>query len=79
MWQKYLGYRSTISTHALREEGDVDLLDKTRELRTISTHALREEGDHPINSRTFRYHLISTHALREEGDLRRRPNGGPRG
>ena len=22
MWQKYLGYRSTISTHALREEGD---------------------------------------------------------
>ncbi len=53
MWQKYLGYRSTISTHALREEGDVDLLDKTRELRTISTHALREEGDCEGNAKSL--------------------------
>ena len=34
-----------ISTHALREEGDV-LLDRKRpRVEIISTHALREEGD----------------------------------
>ena len=34
----------TISTHALREEGDLlDLLSKMSD--EISTHALREEGD----------------------------------
>ena len=34
-----------ISIHALREEGDFDLLSKTVLIRVISIHALREEGD----------------------------------
>ena len=37
-------HRSNISTHALREEGDLDKL-KGADLNPISTHALREEGD----------------------------------
>ena len=36
--------RYKISTHALREEGDLDNLERRVGLR-ISTHALREEGD----------------------------------
>ena len=35
----------TISTHALREEGDVDELKELGKFDEISTHALREEGD----------------------------------
>ena len=45
MWQKYLGYRSTISTHALREEGDRVGSARLPTHLGISTHALREEGD----------------------------------
>ena len=56
-----------ISTHALREEGDlgqaVQLLFQLR----ISTHALREEGDQIVAELNHKDN-ISTHALREEGD-----------
>ena len=34
-----------ISTHALREEGDLYTLSRPRQGLVISTHALREEGD----------------------------------
>ena len=34
-----------ISTHALREEGDVAQCKGYKRFRIISTHALREEGD----------------------------------
>ena len=55
-----------ISTHALREEGDMHL-SKRANGKKISTHALREEGDwKPIPEYEGLY--ISTHALREEGD-----------
>ena len=37
--------RQPISTHALREEGDQDVLQAGWLLHGISTHALREEGD----------------------------------
>ena len=56
-----------ISTHALREEGDLSVSGAKVAKQTISTHALREEGDLvilAISSDSF----ISTHALREEGD-----------
>ena len=39
------GHQSAISTHALREEGDVPPAAKSRRPAGISTHALREEGD----------------------------------
>ena len=39
-----IGFFPPISTHALREEGDLTA-DVQRQLRKISTHALREEGD----------------------------------
>ena len=59
-----------ISTHALREEGDVKGHRATA-MQHISIHALREEGDvMPGWPRAF-LALISTHALREEGDLRK--------
>ena len=38
-------YRCSISTHALREEGDSMRSKYARLLVSISTHALREEGD----------------------------------
>ena len=59
---------STISTHALREEGDPLLLISTRAGTQISTHALREEGDSGLKGETGP-RGISTHALREEGDI----------
>ena len=34
-----------ISIHALREEGDADVLEGVDGVRNISIHALREEGD----------------------------------
>ena len=57
----------TISTHALREEGDqtVSVLFLHR---LISTHALREEGDRALPG-LGQSAPISTHALREEGDF----------
>ena len=36
---------SKISTHALREEGDLGFVVKSIDPKHISTHALREEGD----------------------------------
>ena len=58
-----------ISTHALREEGDLYTLSRPRQGLLISTHALREEGDDCISVRIGQVQCISTHALREEGDL----------
>ena len=55
-----------ISIHALREEGDLDLLDFTVG-NHISIHALREEGDATGEHLTDQQ-PISIHALREEGD-----------
>ena len=54
-----------ISIHALREEGDVDLV-VVNVVRVISIHALREEGDRWI-WRFISASSISIHALREEG------------
>ena len=60
-------YTSSISIHALREEGDGELAKATVNLDLISIHALREEGDvragYGITGA-----FISIHALREEGD-----------
>ena len=58
-----------ISTHALREEGDVEAVGALFEVDAISTHALREEGDGFMTAKTARCMEISTHALREEGDI----------
>ena len=41
---------SPISTHALREEGDLDEVALMPRSFVISTHALREEGDFPTDS-----------------------------
>ena len=56
-----------ISTHALREEGDVGKMHTNGITYEISTHALREEGDKSGAHRPC-FFAISTHALREEGD-----------
>ena len=56
-----------ISTHALREEGDV-AEPPILPAPGISTHALREEGDAVGITINNYARLISTHALREEGD-----------
>ena len=57
-----------ISIHALREEGDNQILNSITYTEYISIHALREEGDNQIlNSITYTEY-ISIHALREEGD-----------
>ena len=55
-----------ISIHALREEGDADVV-KQRVDFLISIHALREEGDAQMREK-FSICAISIHALREEGD-----------
>ena len=69
--------RRTISTHALREEGDLHFLADLGKGQ-ISTHALREEGDPGLRC-CPRQGCISTHALREEGDpLQRRRHTVPR-
>ena len=67
--QMEIGIGQEISTHALREEGDVGL-PQIFGFCQISTHALREEGDPAALKGTDRQ-IISTHALREEGDARR--------
>ena len=57
-----------ISIHALREEGDYNILTPICK-NIISIHALREEGDafqRPVRKGD---HMISIHALREEGDV----------
>ena len=56
-----------ISTHALREEGDILVVVRRAHVQAISTHALREEGD-PVAGIDVHRLAISTHALREEGD-----------
>ena len=58
----------SISTCALREEGDRLLKAQKEGKLYISIHALREEGDvNPTNLAAFA-DRISIHALREEGD-----------
>ena len=57
-----------ISTHALREEGDLHDLHRAHSPEHISTHALREEGDIDFPPLKTPTPTISTHALREEGD-----------
>ena len=61
------GVLYTISTHALREEGDAQARMRPK-WGIISTHALREEGDWAAMAAPG-HDGISTHALREEGDL----------
>ena len=58
-----------ISIHALREEGDVDLVARIVADDDISIHALREEGD-TLATTLAKTYKISIHALREEGDPR---------
>ena len=57
-----------ISTHALREEGDLIQWLTGVGCGGISTHALREEGDGGRLYAGILHPPISTHALREEGD-----------
>ena len=57
---------STISIHALREEGD-RRAPRRQQPGAISIHALREEGDRRAPRRQ-QPGAISIHALREEGD-----------
>ena len=57
-----------ISIHALREEGDLCLIDLIHAAAGISIHALREEGDQFTTHRRRWADYISIHALREEGD-----------
>ena len=62
-------FRSDISIHALREEGDIKLLFRLAS-KNISIHALREEGDLTRMRQPNNRVQISIHALREEGDWR---------
>ena len=62
-----LAQQDLISTHALREEGDVGQSIIWVQNEQISTHALREEGDR-FGAGEAAGVQISTHALREEGD-----------
>ena len=57
-----------ISIHALREEGDDDVIFLTLTYDDISIHALREEGD-GLQTDIMDGIKISIHALREEGDV----------
>ena len=59
-------YAKSISIHALREEGDHDLIFFNVQI-IISIHALREEGDE-LTAHLHSLQMISIHALREEGD-----------
>ena len=56
-----------ISIHALRVEGDYDMLIEQANDQ-ISIHALRVEGDSKNPDKQFRRRVISIHALRVEGD-----------
>ena len=58
---------TTISIHALREEGDRATYTWDYPRIRISIHALREEGDRRACFSGYGLH-ISIHALREEGD-----------
>ena len=57
--------RNLISTHALREEGDVFCLTNYDTTMEISTHALREEGDIPTGiGKLDRYLFLPTPSAR---------------
>ena len=58
-----------ISIHALREEGDLAIMETMQQHYEISIHALREEGDLLVHQSGIPLVVISIHALREEGDL----------
>ena len=58
----------TISIHALREEGDLDIcINRIKSGLFLSTPSARRATASASN--TARFRLISIHALREEGDL----------
>ncbi len=59
---------SSISIHALREEGDISTR-STWYLGLFFIHALREEGDHITSTVKYTAAQIFIHALREEGDI----------
>ena len=59
--------RLSISIHALREEGDINV-ERNQLASIISIHALREEGDNMAKAKAWKAAVISIHALREEGD-----------
>ena len=59
--------QTSISIHALREEGDANQPVNTTSTN-ISIHALREEGDCVPCRLLWEHWDISIHALREEGD-----------
>ncbi len=80
--------QSSISTHALREEGDVDARPANTD-PSISTHALREEGDraarppadhrrhfYPRPPRGGRRHVVIPNDLAAEHFYPRPPRGG---
>ena len=58
----------SISTCALREEGNRLLKAQKEGKLYISIHALREEGDRLLKAQKEGKLYISIHALREEGD-----------
>ena len=59
---------TSISIHALREEGDLKMSNTGLTIEQISIHALREEGDFHLYVIRKSLFAISIHALREEGD-----------
>ena len=61
---------TSISIHALREEGDLKMSNTGLTIEQISIHALREEGDFHLYVIRKSLFAISIHALREEGDGR---------
>ena len=65
----------SISIHALREEGDNDVVLIHHDGNLISIHALREEGDFHSTANLLFCPCISIHALREEGDSGRMSRG----
>ena len=62
-----LALTTFISIHALRGEGDADVVVYCQREKDISIHALRGEGDYNLNHIEKPY-FISIHALRGEGD-----------
>ena len=53
-----------ISIHALREEGDCDILPETAAEQKISIHALREEGDSKNRDKISIFKQIIQHSAR---------------
>ena len=63
-----LALTTFISIHALRGEGDADVVVYCQREKDISIHALRGEGDPMSTVRLALTTFISIHALRGEGD-----------